>query len=268
VTKLKKLKRNGIIDIYTSIAWNISDMEIHILTDGGRLTRPMYIVKDNKLTITNEIADKLKQDPTSSWFNLINNLNNKNDIDNNESIIEYVDTQESNVSMFATTYEDLLNNKRENKSYYKYTHCELHPSLILGVLVSNIPFPECNQSPRNLFQAAMGKQAIGIYATNFRLRMDTLGHILHYPQKPLVNTRTSYFVNTNKLPAGQNIIVAIACYTGYNQEDSLIVNKSAIDRGLFNSSYFRTHKDEEKRINLLLKKKSFVNQTNIIQTET
>lgn len=254
--KLKNLRRNGTIPIYTSISWKIIDMEIHILSDGGRLTRPMYIVNDNKLSITNEFADKFKSDNKLSINDLITNLNDNN-LDNNTSIIEYIDTQESDMCMFATTYQDLINNKKENESFYKYTHCELHPSMILGALVCNIPFPECNQAPRNLFQAAMGKQAIGIYATNFRLRMDTLGHILHYTQKPLVSTRPSYYVNTNKLPAGQNIIVAIACYTGYNQEDSLIVNQNAIDRGLFNSSYFRTHKDEEKKNQSTLEEEKF-----------
>ena len=87
--------------------------------------------------------------------------------------------------------------------------------------------------------------------------MDTLGHILHYPQQPMVNTRASYYVNSNIMPSGQNVIVAIGCYTGYNQEDSLIVNQSALDRGLFVSSFFRTHKDEEKKNQSTLEEERF-----------
>ena len=92
----------------------------------------------------------------------------------------------------------------------------------------------------------MGKQAMGIYSSNFQIRMDTMAHVLHYPQKPLTSTRAMEYMNFRELPSGTNCIVAIACYTGYNQEDSLIMNQSAIDRGLFRSSFFRTYSEEAK----------------------
>ena len=92
----------------------------------------------------------------------------------------------------------------------------------------------------------MAKQAIGIYATNFNKRMDTISHILYYPQKPIVNTRPSKYVNTDQIPNGINSISAIATYSGFNQEDSIIINKSAVDRGYMISCSYRTHKDEEK----------------------
>jgi len=93
----------------------------------------------------------------------------------------------------------------------------------------------------------MGKQAMGIYASNFNLRMDTLAYILYYPQKPLVTTRSMDYLHFKELPAGTNAIVAIACYTGYNQEDSVIMNQSSIERGLFRSAFFRTYNSQEKK---------------------
>ena len=153
--------------------------------------------------------------------------------------------------------DNLDENSKENYAYYNYTHCEIHPSMILGVLASNIPFADHNQAPRNLFQGAMGKQAMGIYSTSFRERMDTMAHILHYPQKPIVNTESSKYVHSDTLPSGQMPIIAIACYTGYNQEDSLIFNQSSIDRGLFSSSFYRTYVDEEKKNSATLEDEKF-----------
>lgn len=92
----------------------------------------------------------------------------------------------------------------------------------------------------------MGKQAMGIYASNYQVRMDTMAHVLHYPQKPLCTTRAMEFLHFRELPSGVNVVVAIMIYTGYNQEDSLIMNQSAIDRGLFRSSYYRCYTDQEK----------------------
>ncbi|KAJ2894623.1 DNA-dependent RNA polymerase II, partial [Coemansia aciculifera] len=123
----------------------------------------------------------------------------------------------------------------------------IHPSMILGICASIVPFPDHNQSPRNTYQSAMGKQAMGIMLTNYQLRMDTLTNILYYPQKPLATTRAMDYLKFRDLPAGQNAIVGIMCYGGYNQEDSVIMNQSSIDRGLFRSLYFRTYQDEEDR---------------------
>ena len=140
--------------------------------------------------------------------------------------------------MIAMDHQKLLNLK-DKAIKYRYTHCELHPSLMLGVLGSIIPFVENNQAPRNLFQASMGKQAMGIYVTNFRERMDTLSHILHYPQNPIVNSRVTKLLPSSNLPSGINAVVAILSFSGYNQEDSVIMNQSAIDRGLFVSTFYK-----------------------------
>src|SRR5690349_7864117 len=133
---------------------------------------------------------------------------------------------------------------------YAYTHCEIHPSMILGVCASIIPFPDHNQSPRNTYQSAMGKQAMGVSLTNYQLRFDTMSNVLYYPQKPLATTRSMEYLRFRELPAGQNAIVAIASYSGYNQEDSLIMNQSSIDRGLFRSLYYRTYIDSQKKVGM------------------
>jgi len=128
-----------------------------------------------------------------------------------------------------------------------HTHAEIHPSTVLGSLASNIPFPDHNQSPRNSYQCAMGKQAMGIYALNYRDRFDALAHVLSYPQVPLVSPFMSKFYGSQTMPCGQNIVVAILTYSGYNQEDSIMINRGSLDRGLFRSIFYRTYKDEEKK---------------------
>ena len=264
IQKLKSLRRQGLLNPYISIAWYIQYNEVQIWTDGGRLCRPLYIIRDNKFVIDNtfvqEIVEKKMQWKDILIKPLQSNIENSNDLDDmseDNAVIEYIDVNESDTLMIAMSNDNLVENDRNNYSYYKYTHCEIHPSLIVGVLACNIPFPDHNQAPRNLYQGAMGKQSMGIYSTAFRSRMDTMAHILHYPQKPMVNTQTSKYVHSDTLPSGQMPIVAIACYTGYNQEDSLIFNQSAIDRGLFSSSFYRTYMDEEKKNSATLEDEKF-----------
>ena len=245
---LIKNKRLGVINLFTSISFNPDLNEINIYTDSGRCSRPLYIVDENnvrikKNDINNIVSKKYK------WLNLIIGSVTKIDIAGSddikslkEGVIEYIDTEESEHLLIAMNNNDL---KRKD---IKYSHCEIHPCLILGVLGSMIPFSNHNQSPRNTYQSAMGKQAMGIYMTNYRKRMDTMAHILNYPNKPLVNTRIGKLLPSDNVPNGLNVVVAICSYTGYNQEDSILLNQSAIDRGLFRSTFYRTYKDDEKKI--------------------
>ena len=130
----------------------------------------------------------------------------------------------------------------------KYTHCEIHPSSIFGILASCIPFPEHNQSPRLTYQCAMGKQAMGVYVTNYNSRMDKTAYVHIYGMRPLVDTQLMNLINLHTIPSGAQVIVAIMTYTGYNQEDSIIFNKGSIDRGLFQATIYHTEKDEDKKI--------------------
>ncbi|KAK3201812.1 hypothetical protein GRF29_164g748100 [Pseudopithomyces chartarum] len=195
-----------------------------------------------------------------------------------DGCVEYLDAEEEESAMIVMTPED-LNEWREvvkegmpeaekldfnleenralrlaplkppvNRKVNAFTHCEIHPAMILGICASIIPFPDHNQSPRNTYQSAMGKQAMGVALTNYALRMETMMNVLYYPQKPLATTRSMEYLRFRELPAGQNAIVAIACYSGYNQEDSVIMNQSSIDRGLFRSLFYRAYTEQEKRI--------------------
>ncbi len=236
---LKDKKFKGIFNIYTSIIFHYRNKEIYICNDGGRLTRPIYrINNEKKLNVFNKAKEILNKDFT--WDNMLFDVNG-------DSVIEYIDPEEQNNSLIAMNISDVEN--RNNKKYsYNYTHCEIHPSTIFGVVASCIPFPEHNQSPRNTYQSAMAKQAIGMYVTNYKNRMDKTAYVQTYTTRPLVDTRLMNMVNLNKIPSGTNLIVAIMTYSGYNQEDSVIINKNAIDRGLFSITLYHTEKDEDKKI--------------------
>jgi len=245
VNDLRNYRRTGKINVYTGIYWNLDENIVKIYTDAGRLLRPLYIVKKNNILLTEKHMDLMRNNNYNLQCLMTPNLFTI-DMDVQESVIEYIDTNETNNTLISMNYKTLFNQMEPYIN--EFTHCEIHPALILGVLGSVVPFSDHNQSPRNTYQSAMGKQAMSIYSTSFQNRMDTLGYVLNYAEKSLVHTRFGKYLNYNDLPSGINAIVAIASYTGYNVEDSVIINKSAVDRGLFRSTFYRTYKDDEKKI--------------------
>jgi len=249
VKELKICRRKGLINIYTSISWDVETNELYIHTDAGRLCRPLLIVEDNKLKITPDVIKKLKEGVISFDDLFISEDGN--------SYLEYIDTNEANRCMISLKREDLEKNSLKNEVYYNYTHCEISQDSIFGVVAQTIPLCDHQQAPRVLFYSAQAKQAIGIYATNFEDRFDVMGNSLYYPHRRLLSTDNSEYVNVNKIPNGQNVIVAIAMYGGWNQEDSLIVNKSSLERGMFITSYFRTYIGKEQKNSNTLEEEKF-----------
>lgn len=210
VSQFRNLRRSGKVSEFISIYTNSHQKAVHIATDGGRICRPLIIVSNGKSHVN---SDHLRQ-----------LLNGKLVFDDflKLGLVEYLDVNEENDSFIALYEKDI------NPSV---THLEIEPFTILGAVAGLIPYPHHNQSPRNTYQCAMGKQAIGAIAYNQFKRIDTLLYLMIYPQQPMVKTKTIELIDYDKLPAGQNATVAVMSYSGYDIEDALVLNKASIDRG-------------------------------------
>jgi DNA-directed RNA polymerase II subunit RPB2 len=235
VKTFKEFRKKGMINNHNSIYWDHMNYYIQIFTDGGRPTRPLLIIENGKMLYDIDIYEYIKKNKCK-WDVFTSTI-----YDEKLFCIEYLDPHESTNSLISVNINEYMSKKNN------YTHCEIHPCLILGALASCIPFPHHNQAPRNTYQSAMGKQAVGVHCTNYNKRYDTFSHVLSYPQRPLVETKMMKYLNATNLPNGINVVVAIATYAGYNQEDSILFNKSSIDRGLFASTFYRTYKEEERK---------------------
>ncbi|MEM0139459.1 MAG: DNA-directed RNA polymerase subunit B [Ferroplasma sp.] len=269
VDTIRELRRSGKLSNELNIKYDNNTNEVIINCDRGRLRRPLFVVKNGVTVLDSDMLEKLRMGEYS-----INDLISK-------GAIEWLDAEEeenSYISVYPFDYPEKCPEcgkvlYRNNVTWINpgekeimlecdschghfhgtnllnidHTHCEIDASMILGVVASLIPYPEHNSSPRITIASAMVKQSIGLPQSNYRIRTDTRGHLLHYPQIPLVTTKVMDFIKYRRKPAGQNFIVAIVSYHGYNMQDAIIMNKASIERGLGRSSFFRTYTAEERR---------------------
>lgn len=268
VRAIRVFRRTGMINPFVSVTWNIVENEIRVQTEAGRPCRPLLIVENSEILLKKVATNK----PSTSWFSWVfgtllptEELSNDTyyldtykspfdmldyqgrplpdiikDLERKQGCIEYLDIEEENTMYIAMKEGDVTG---------FHTHLEIHPSTAFSVVTHIVPFANHNQAPRVYFHAAQSKQAIGIYTTNFSKRFDTMGYIQHYPQKRIVTTRGSFYNGNNSMPNGTNVIVAVATHTGFNMEDSIILNKSSVDRGLFHITAYKTMTASEKTLN-------------------
>lgn len=226
VDEVKAKRRSNELTNELNITYYEENKEVFIFTDPGRARRPLVIVEDGVSKLTDEIIDDVIEGKLK-WFDLIHN-----------GIIEYIDAEEEENAYIAMFEEDLTP---------EHTHLEIDPSTMLGICAGIIPYANHNSSPRNTMEAGMTKQALGLYVSNYNLRTDTRAHLLHQPQMPVVKTKSMESTEYDKRPSGQNFVVAILSYQGYNMEDALVMNKAALERGLGRSSFFRSYEASERR---------------------
>jgi len=274
VNLLKLYRRNGIIPAYTSISFDYQRNELYIYSDAGRLTRPVYYIDDHKVSYDRKEIKDLLESGSITWEQVISGTMKKTDdnfktknnkiydlfelykeigsdkkhifqsLEKHKSIVDYVDTSEEETALIATTVDDLAKSKW-------YTHLEIDPSLILGVMGNMIIYPENNPVTRNSFSCGQSKQAVSVYHSNYQMRIDKMGVILNYGQTPLIKSRYLEYVNQEEQPYGVNAIVAIMCYTGYNVEDAILINEGAVQRGIFRTTYYSSYetREESSKIN-------------------
>ena len=276
VNMLKLFRRNGVIPMYTSISFSYETNVVYLYTDSGRLTRPIFyrnMQKDaDKLIYTtisynNSIVKEKIDSREYTWqqtvsgfepkhdenFNIRNNILYDTNVlypgfdtlpellnmfEKNKGIIDYIDTAEEESTLIATTVDQIKHNEF-------FTHVEIDPSLMFGVMGNSITYPEANQLPRNVFSCGQSRQAVSVYHSNYQMRLDKMGVVLNYGQTPLIKSRYLEYINHEEQPYGVNAIVAIMSYTGYNVEDAILINKGSIDRGIFRTMYYTSYEARE-----------------------
>jgi len=279
VKLLKLYRRNGIIPIYTSVSFDYNNNEISIYSDGGRLIRPIYYLDKPEINAPGKISferkDILKKilDNEFTWQEIVSGFKEKKvadfnykkntlydleelypdlntlekvetELENNKSVVDYVDTSEEEGILIASNLDDLVKNKF-------YTNVEIDPSLILGVMGNLVIFPENNPVTRNSFSCGQSKQAVSVYHSNYQMRIDKMGVVLNYGQTPMVKSRYLEYFNNEQQPYGVNAIVAIMSYTGYNVEDAILINEGSVKRGIFNTTYYSSYeaREESSKVN-------------------
>jgi DNA-directed RNA polymerase II subunit RPB2 len=278
VNTLKLFRRNGVIPMYTSISFSYESNVIYLYTDSGRLTRPIFyrnVQKEDKtgnliytsISYNNGKIKELIEAREYTWQQAVSGFEPKSDenfavrnnilydtnvlypgysslanlldmFENKKCIIDYMDTSEAESALIATTVDQIKQNKY-------FTHVEIDPSLMFGVMGNSITYPEDNQLPRNVFSCGQSRQAVSVYHSNYQMRLDKMGVVLNYGQTPLIKSRYLEYINHEEQPYGVNAIVAIMSYTGYNVEDAILINKGSIDRGIFRTIYYTSYEARE-----------------------
>ncbi|MFH1057016.1 MAG: DNA-directed RNA polymerase subunit B [Candidatus Micrarchaeota archaeon] len=226
VRELREMRRRGELDPEVNVAFYGKTNEVFVNTDEGRVRRPLIVVKNGKGLLTEEHLEKIRKGELH-WKQLVEN-----------GIIEFLDSEEEENCFIALKPENLTP---------EHTHLEIDQIMILGFASSQLPFPEYNMAPRVLMAAQHAKQSLGLYASNFNLRTDTRAHVLFYPQQPLLQTRAYRDLNLAKRAAGQNFVVAVLSYKGFNMNDAVVLNKTSVERGMGRSVFIRTYAALERR---------------------
>jgi DNA-directed RNA polymerase II subunit RPB2 len=274
ISVIRLHRRNALIPIYTSATFDVRLNTVFIYTDAGRACRPIFYVDDFSRTLScmKKAAAKRLAERGFSWMELISGFNAKKIRDFEPSdgniydlpdlyegvdkeanpakmarfledcaVIDYIDGNESENALIAINMDEYETGKKAKQ----FTHCEIHESLMYGVMCNMINFIENNPPTRNSFSCGQSKQAVSMYHMNYQVRMDKTAVVLNYGQVPLVKTRYLQYINNEENPYGENAIVAIMCYTGYNVEDAILVNEGALQRGLFRTTYFTCYEAHE-----------------------
>lgn len=223
--RMREKRRTNELNYETNIFHNNRTEELFINTDRGRVRKPYVVVENGRPRLTPEILEKVRSGALS-WEHMVK-----------MGVIEYLDAEEEENSLIALKEEDITP---------EHTHFEVLPSTIFGVTASVLPYPEHNSAPRITMACSMAKQSLGLYAVNFNHRFDTRAYIMYYPQEPLVSTDLYKTLQLKKKAAGQNFIVAITAYEGYNMGDGTVVSRSAIDRGMGRAMMLKTYETEER----------------------
>ena len=228
VEKIRARRRQGLLTSEVNVRYDEATNDVIINCDAGRPRRPLIVVKDGRPLVSEEHLRDLKEG-RMTWSDLLR-----------EGVVEYIDAEEEE-NLFIALDETDLQKKPEA------THMEIDPMVILGIASGIVVYPEHNSAPRVTMGAGMGKQSLGFGQSNYRIRPETRGHLMHYPQQPMTQTHAMRYVAFDRRPSGQNMVVAVISYHGYNMEDAIIMNRASVDRGLGRSSFFRTYASEERR---------------------
>ena len=226
VVLLRALRRRGLVGEFVSVYLHPVQRAVYVASDGGRVCRPLIVVQGGKSMLH---AAHMSQ--------LAMGLRTLHDL-MREGVVEYVDVNEENNCLIALKEDELTED---------FTHLEIDPLTIMGVVCGLVPFPHHNQSPRNTYQCAMGKQAMGTVAMNQYELMSSLIYSLVYPMKPMVKTRVLDLVNFDKVPGGQNATLAVMSYSAYDIEDAIVLNKASLDRGFGRCMVLRKHQTSLRR---------------------